>query len=198
MKRTRTFAACLLAPLFAPLPAAACPTAADLDTGVRVHSPDGSVETFTRLNKDVIVSEFRFEPGEGSRSLLAQGIYLIQINDVYGDEIDTKARTTYTYTKLPGTLPVPTPGGAWNTRVVILDEDGLGTERQQISFGQAGTRTIGACSYDTVPITVVYPDDDYSETLEYLPELGLAILTSAQDVGAEADVYSFERIEAVK
>ena len=61
---------------------AACPTGADLETGIRFLSPEDESETFTRFSPNVVVSEYLYEPGGGSRNLLSQGVYLIQNTDI--------------------------------------------------------------------------------------------------------------------
>lgn len=175
-----------------------CPTKADLDSGIRLISADDEIETFTRLSEHVVASEYRYEEGQGTRNLLAQGIYLIQVQDVEDQQLVAGTRATYTYLKIPGQLPIPTPGVNWDTRVVILDEDGLGSERQSISFGDAGDYQIGECTYPSVPMTIDYPDDAYSEQLIYLSDLGLSILIGALDEGEEPDVYTYTTIEAVQ
>lgn len=189
----------LCSALFAlPVYAQDCPTAADLDGGIRVFSPDGEVETFTRQSEHIVTAAFRFEQGEGSDSLLAQGIYLVQILDIEGGKIQSDTRLTYAFPLAAGTMPDPVPGSVWSTRATLLDSNGVTDEAQTYNFGAQTQLTIGACGYDMVPISVVYPEnDDYTETLYYLPELGFALLAGAQDKGEEPDVYVFERIEAV-
>jgi hypothetical protein len=177
---------------------ASCPTADDLDGGIRVLSPDGEEEVFTRRSEHIVTAEYRYEDGEGSQSLLAQGIYIVQIVDVTGGALDTTSRLTYTYPLKPGAMPMPTPQLSWNIEALTFDSNGVGREPQIIKFGDATRLTIGKCSYAMSPIVITFPDsDDYKETLYYLPELGLSLLAEVQDQGEDPEIYQFSDIEAL-
>lgn len=179
--------------------ALACPTSADLGGGIRVTSPDGEVETFTRTSEHIVTSAYRFEEGEGSDSMLAQGTYVVQLVDIYDGKPDPDTRQRYSYPLAAGDMPPPTPGGVWSTKAAALDADGLRAEHHEFTFGAQTSFTIGACTYAMIPITAIYKgEENFTEELFHLPDLGFALLRSYQEGDDQAEVYQFTGIEAVQ
>lgn len=182
-----------LAALVPTLAFAECPTGADLATGIRVIDSDGATDTYKTNGENMVESQYRFEPGEGARSLLAQGVYMVLAQDIENGEITAGTRSTFTYPLAPGQMPVPEAGGQWVADVVTLDSDGMSTTTHQMNFGAETQFAIGACSYRMIPIEVRYDEDD-GELLYYLPELGFALL-GGFGVGANRETYTYTKIE---
>ena len=186
--------ACVLT-LVPTLAFAECPTGADLTTGIRVTEPDGATDTYTRESAHLVESQYRFEPGEGARSLLAQGIYMVLAQDVEAGTIVPGTRSTYTYPLPPEQMPIPEPGGSWTADVVTLDSEGIARETHVMTFGALSRITFGPCSYGMIPIEIRYGEED-GELLHYLPELGFALL-GAYGVGSNRETYVYSKIEKV-
>ena len=174
---------------------AECPTGADLATGIRVIDADDASDTYKTYSEHMVESQYRYEPGEGARSLLAQGVYLVLAQDIENGEVAAGTRSTFTYPVQPGQMPMPEPGGQWVADVVLLDDKGLESTTHQMSFGQETQFALGACSYRMIPIEVLYAEDD-GELLYYLPELGFALLGGI-GVGADREVFVYTSIEKV-
>lgn len=184
------------------IPAAAlaeCPVADDLVTGIRLVDEDAT-ETFAR-DSDLSVSAL-YEDGSNppNQSLLVHGIYVVENMDL--DENGTPVpgtRVVYGYPLTAPDIPLPTPGGSWSTTVTRLGDGTLATEQEFYTFGQMTRITIGACSYDALPITARFPDEGENryDVLNYLPALGFAYLAEYHDAQFD-DIYSYTRIEAVK
>lgn len=173
-----------------------CPTGADLATGIRVIDSDDASDTYTAQSEHLVESQYRYEPGDGARSILAQGIYMVLAQDIEDDRIVAGSRSTYTYPLTPGNMPTPEPGGVWTADVVTLDRDGISTTSHHMEFGAETQLAIGVCSYRMIPIEVRYDEDD-GELLYYLPDLGFALL-GGFGVGATRETYRYTRIEKVR
>jgi len=171
---------------------AQCPAGAELATGISVFERGGAVDTYTADGANVVESQYRFEPGEGARSLLARGIYLVMSQDVENNALVPGSRTTFTYPTSPANMPLPTPGGTWTAQVATLDSDGLITETHVMTFGDETQLTMGSCGYRMIPVEVRYGEDD-GELLYYLPDLGFALLAGV-GVGANREMYQFSDI----
>jgi hypothetical protein len=170
---------------------AQCPTHSDLDRGILFYVEGGDTEKFRQSTNGLIEATYMYGPGEGSRVLLAQGIYLVELIDIENNQLKPDTRSTYGFPLTMDKLPKPSPGGIWSVRAVSLDEDGLTSEMQIYRFGAMTELTIGACSYDMIPIEIRYPeDDDTVDFLHYMPALKLSYLSGTQDSdGASSYVY---------
>ncbi|WP_299354828.1 hypothetical protein [uncultured Shimia sp.] len=64
-------------------------------------------------------------------------------------------------------------------------------------FGPLTDVTIGACTYDMIPIISIYHAlEGYEERLNYLPEFGFAYINEMKDPGEAPFTYNFVAIEA--
>lgn len=177
-----------------------CPTAADMANGVRFHIVGGDSETFRQLPNSIVQAHYRLSPGETIRTLLAKGIYLLEVIEFENGKALFNTRTTYAFPLEPTDMPAPNPGNGWSTTVARLDKGELGQEVQVYNFGQVTTHTYGACSYRMMPIEIQYPEEKDSkrrEVLHYLPELGLSYLAEYHDQDG-SDVYTYINIEVLK
>jgi hypothetical protein len=178
------------------LVAAQCPVAADLETGIVLETIEGEVETFIRLDPHRVRSLFMHSENAGSRILLGKGVYVLELLEEEDGLPMVGTRTTYSFPLPVADLPPITPGGGWSTKAAVLDVDGLSSEAQHYIFGAQTRVTIGACSYDMIPIELRYRGDagdadiDY---LHYLPELGISYLARS-DYGAQSDIYTYHTI----
>lgn len=190
----------LLAPTFA-FGQAACPTGNDLAGGIQFELEGDATETYTTLNDGVVSVIYKASDGFESRILLGKGVYLLEFAEVVNGNVDASTRTTYSHELQPTNMPDPKPMGRWVSQAAVLESGTPFKEVHNHQFGPLTELTIGGCSYDMIPVTVYYDDDDRSiDLLEYMPELGLAILSgsSSLDENGERieDVYSYFSIKS--
>ncbi|AHM04833.1 hypothetical protein roselon_02512 [Roseibacterium elongatum DSM 19469] len=187
-------AACFCLPIAA---LADCPKSGDLAGGIEIRYADGAVETYRQVAPNLVTAVFDApgSPGSAAESLLAQGIYLIQTQDLVNGMPDLQTRTTYTYPLPPGAMPEPQPGGGWAAMVRAEDSTGVDETRHDMRFEAETRLVIGACSYRMIPIEVRYDGD--GELLHYLPELGIAPV-GAWGVGEARDMMRYVSIGAVR
>ena len=178
----------------------ACPTSADMGNGIRFYIAGGESETFRQLPNSVVEAHYQLGPGETIRTLLARGIYLLEVIEFEDGKALFDTRTTYAFPLDPANMPDAKPGSGWTTTVAKLDVGELGKEVQAYQFGQIVTQTYGACSYQMMPIEIRYPEEDDSqrrEVLHFLPELGFSYLAEYHDQDG-SDVYTYTNIEVLK
>ena len=175
----------------------ACPTAADLPAGIAVTDVDGAVETFYAMSPGVVRSEYRGPEGDGSQTLLGQGIYWLQYISVEGSQLIYETKATNSYPMKPADLPLPTPGGAWNSQYAGLSETGYISKGVQASeFGDLTSLTLGSCAYDMIPVSINYLSEGYTEMVHYLPALGIGLLAGSANEGEEMNMTVFLSIAA--
>ncbi|WP_294227270.1 hypothetical protein [uncultured Shimia sp.] len=192
--------AALFALTFLATPAfAQCPTAADMETGVRLTDLEGITETYTRDGDHFIRGEWDDGEHFGSRFLLLKGLYVVEQFDTEDGNVMTGSRSTHAYPLKPADAPIPVADGRWDTEVITLDFEGTHTTRETHIFGPSTQVTLGGCSYEMMPIIGIYHDDDgYEETMYYLPELGFSYLVETRPKNEAAERYTYIRIEAVE
>jgi hypothetical protein len=176
---TRIFAAALC--LFAAAPGAlmaqaACPTAADLDRGIRVTFEDGGTETYRNSSLAVVAVTGRDPDGLGFEMDLARGIHLLYWEGTNNGQLEG-APNLYDYGLAPADLPLPVAGKGWSSDVTVTGPDGARAEPQTHRYGPLSSIAIGDCQYDMMELTISYATpDNYVEMLRWLPELGIAYL----------------------
>lgn len=180
----------------------ACPTGADLSRGIEFKIGDGATEVYKDNGNGIVQVDFRAPDGFESRVLLGKGIYLLESSEVSNGSIVPSSRITYSHALQPADMPIPRPMGRWVSEAATMADNRPGREVHNHAFGPATTLTIGACSYDMIPITLHYGDPDGTiDHLEYLPDLGLAMLVGSSYTDADGmrqdDVYSYISLEAM-
>lgn len=189
-------AACLIALLPGMAIAQDCPTAADLDHGIRFGVDGDSTEVFTRADgPGIVTSIFTDAAGGRTQSLLAQGVYVLEARSL---EEEGAWRSAYAFEMNADEMPLPSPGGQASFTVVFRGDGGFSQERQVYRFGAATETQIGACGYGMIPVEVEYGSDDgLTDVLHYLPDLGLSLFVESRyDSGA--DTFDYNSVEAVK
>lgn len=185
----------------APLAAqAACPTADDVAAGVAFTLGSGETETYRPAGDSVI--EVIFDDGLGyqSRTLLGQGLYLLEIVDLEDGAPVPDTRATYAHRFKPADMPPPQPEMVWASQVTATG-DGFAQELHDHRGGALSTITVGECRFETFRVTVTYDDEENSvDTLQYLPQLGFALLIGVDSDGEDGarvtDVYSYLDVSA--
>jgi len=180
---------------------AACPTASDLEAGIRFDIAGGEWEVFTRLPNGIIASEFFLEPGLSSRTLLARGLYMVELIDLENGDFVPGTRSTFAFPVAQDDMPDPQAGGGWNLQVAVTEPEGFFVETQVYEFGAPQKQTYGPCTYDMIPVSFWFAegeiDPELYDVLHYLPELGIAYLAEAKG-GEYADVFNYVGISAMR
>ncbi len=179
--------------------AAECPVAADLEAGIRFDVDEGDSEVFRSLRPGVVEAIYSHADGGATRTLLGQGVYLLELVEMAGKEPDPSTRMTYAFPQNAEDLPRPVPGSTAQFELLRNENGSLEREVQSYDFGPQARATFGACTYDMIPIEIRYSEDDSNtvDLLHYLPELGIAYFAGSTYDGT-TDRYSYHRIEAVK
>lgn len=190
--RSLAFSAILAAPLLSSA-ALACPTGADLATGISIRFDDGALETYTALRDDLVRIEQGYD-GEASAVMdLALGVYLLSYMDVVNGSPDTGSRYTISYPGGIGGLQVPAPGQRWTAETVLMDSTGPYTETMTVAWSQPFEQIIGACSYEAIEALIAYQGDDfYTEGLVFLPDLGVAYVSAYEDTSGRSEYAAVE------
>jgi len=179
-----------------PAPAFACPTGADMANGVLLASSDGTTEVHKQAAAGLTIVDVTFSDGHQSQNTFIHGTFIKQLADVEDGFLDIRSALQTVYDTPP---PIPAPGdsGVINTRSGSL-ADGMDAEVQTYWWGEVGEMTIGNCRYAAIEGVLTYrsDDSDVRETIAYLPELGIGLLTSYQDVGNDPETYTYLTITA--
>ncbi|WP_323766613.1 hypothetical protein [Antarctobacter sp.] len=185
--------------VLAPPALADCPVAADLDAGIRFTVDGVDTEEYRRSGPGVVESLYISADGAISRSLLAQGIYLIELVDMVDGSPDQDTRTTYAFPGRAEDLALPASGQQVVYDLAVNTLGDLRKERQTYDFGQAGILNFGACEYEMIPIEIRYdPDESGSvDLLYYLPGLGFSYYAGS-DHADGSDRYMYSNIEVIE
>ncbi|WP_353472840.1 hypothetical protein PVT71_02075 [Salipiger sp. H15] len=176
--------------------AAPCPSAADLEKGIRLRGPEGASELFTRQGPAVIRSVYEQDGVAISRTLLGAGVYLLEAIDLEEGEPVPVTRITYGYPVTPAAMPEPKPAGSWAVKVAVKETGSLRSEMLSFRFGPLTEISFGACTYEMMPIIQRY-EDGTIDYLSWLPGLGLSFLSGFSDTEGE-ERYEYYAIEAVR
>ncbi|WP_342076574.1 hypothetical protein [Yoonia sp. SS1-5] len=157
--------------------------AADLEQGIVLTQPDGRQETFRAQGNGIVEAIAHFPDGHVIRTLLGQGVYVLELADMADGQVDPASRTTFAFRDQAATLPVPVAGEYREFETVV--SDGVGPYAETILLRWAGVTdiTYGDCTYRMIPGTFEHQSADYwhREVVYYLPALGFGILHSYFD-----------------
>lgn len=176
-----------------------CPVAADLAKGIRFTVDGTDTEEYRQSGPGVVESLYITADGTTSRSLLAQGVYLIELVDLVDGTPDQDTRTTYAFPGRAEDLAVPAPGQQVAYDLVMNSLGDLQPERQTYDFGQAAVINFGACEYRMIPVEIRYDPDDSGtvDLLYYLPELGFSYYAGSENADG-SDRYMYSNIEVIE
>ncbi|MEL6958394.1 MAG: hypothetical protein AAGL89_05510 [Pseudomonadota bacterium] len=189
----------LLACLAAGPALANCPTAADLDGGVRVTEDDGTINLFTRQADGFVRNDGTATFGYTYRNILAQGTHLIELGDTENGEYIAGTIRTVEFPGGNAALPVPSPNTSVEYETTVDTGTSVYPETQTQVWGAQTTLQIGDCTYDMIPGDLTYVNDSFTvfEGIYYLPEVGLGLLHTYQIEGEAPSRYTASLIEAV-
>lgn len=160
-----------------------CPTSADRGKPISVQFESGLVEVH-RTKDGQVWSIEGFEAGDLIYSLeVVHGTHLLSYVEISGGVPVADSQVSYDYGMGISDLPVPNPSGRWQADVNVTDPSGVFPEGQMQAYGAVTDVTIGACTYDMIPVLIAYDTDDfYVEQINYLPQLGIGYLVDSQTV----------------
>lgn len=142
---------------------------------------DGLVEVH-RTDDGIVWSIEAHEAGQTIyRARVARGTHLLQAVEFTDGTILPDTRVTYDYGMSPAEMPIPAPGQRWRVSVHVTDGSGTRGERQMQAYGATTEVTIGACSYDMIPVLIAYQGAGFLvEQVNYLPALGIGYLVDTR------------------
>lgn len=200
--RTLIALAVTLLPIFAPNLAGAqstCPTANDLNQGIRVDRSGGYTEIFRAGGQGIIAVEGSIDRKLEYTLELAGGLQLLSYSGNVGETPDTEGDLTYDYGLPLADLPLPVPSGRWQSGVTVTAKSGPFTEPQLYAYGPLEQISIGDCSYAMISASIAYQNpQNYIETVQYLPDLGISVLVRQGDDTSDPTEFTIQRIGVVR
>lgn len=168
---------------------AACPTGADLESGIVTRTADGNTEIHRRTRPDWIQIQVTFDDGDGSILELYHGLYLYALIPVAQGVLQPGGRDTFATLAALQQWEAPRADHAWS--------NGAEGGGQAVS-GSLRNVTIGDCGFDGYDVTITFVGEPvYREVYTVLPGLGIALLVRTEE-GAQVDNYSYTSIEPVE
>ena len=188
----RTTLALSLATVAAPtLAQTVCPTAADVaKTGVLITFEDEVSEVHQEISAGQIQIDY-MSPDYQGQSLYAHSVYALSFATIEDGHIVPGSVWVFSYVAGNDTLPIPEPGGSWESQSAYRIDGSIETEIVQHTWGESTSIQIGDCTYDAVPVRIDFDGDfyDHTEEMLFMPDLGTAILLAYED-GDGRDEYS--------
>lgn len=190
---------CLIAVLFCLAPtlgsAQNCPTADDLARGIRVDRSGGYSEVFRAGGQGIIAVQGYIDRKYEYDLELAGGLQLLSYSGNVGETPQPDDGLTYDYGLPLADLPGPVPNGRWQSAVTVTGIDGPFSEPQLYAYGPQEQISIGGCPYAIISATIAYQNDNnYIETIQFLPDLGISVLIQQGDDSGPPTVYTIDRI----
>jgi hypothetical protein len=152
----------------------ACPTGADLATGIVITYGDGQTDTFSSDSSDanLVIVETADDTGPLYRRVMIRGVYEVSYSSLPEDDPDAMGFGV-AFPMAPADAPLPIPDESW--RVEVTPSDGSGeTLFHDYTSGASIPVTIGDCVYDTIPVVLTAETgDDVYEIVHFIPALGL-------------------------
>lgn len=180
--------------------AAACPQAADLAGGVRVSEADGVTHVFRNAGGGVVTVDSDYQDGAIGKNQLARGVYVLRLAVEDSGVLDVASIFETSYHVGLAALPLPKPKLRQTLDTTVTTSAERYAERQDQVWGVISPVMIGACQYDGLTGQITYTNDieTFTETILYLPEIGIGLLAASQYVDELAETYVFTDISAVK
>ncbi|WP_157033222.1 hypothetical protein [Loktanella sp. S4079] len=198
MKQTSVVLGLLMAPASA---WAACPNSADLNNGIQLVQSDGLVEVFRSAADDYVQVDVVLPDGEQTQYVLARGVYLVERAAFDDGEVDPTSRVTNEFETPAARLPLPQAGTEFRGNQRVHEIYQTYDEKVHVQWQDAVSMNFGRCSYTVIPGHVEYVNSrtSYTEGLHYLPQLGLAYVSSYQGAAMDApSTFRVVRIEKAK
>lgn len=177
---------------------AACPTHADLENGIRFSGPNDS-EVHTRAPRGMVVTLTDPDAdGFSYRAMMVHGVHVVQLSEFDGGSVMLGSTWRFGYPGGIEALPVPTPGGTWESDVAALNNFSFDIETISHVWGAEIDYVLSGCTLRGVPVRVTYDSEGFQsvEDYVYLPEVGTALLLRYSDPDG-ANTYTFDAFEVL-
>lgn len=162
-------------------PALACPTGADMETGVTITFDDGGFETYRQLRDNLVRMERGYDGAQDSVMDLGLGTFVLSYMDAFDGMPDPSSRTTTAYPGGLASLKVPMAGDRWQATTTVFAGEPY-AEEVSVAWGDERTVQIGACSYTAIDGIIAYESDTtIVEGIVYLTDLGIGYLEWFED-----------------
>lgn len=171
-----------LTALLAPAAALACPTAADLPSGVMIDFDDNTTEHYLGLRDDLVRLERRYDGVTEAVMDLAHGVYVLTYMEIYDGAPDTSTRITTAYPGGLSSLTPPQAGERWEAATVVTNSDGPYTEQVTVAWSEPTEVQIGDCTYAALEGIIAYVSDEpLFEGITFLTDLGVGYVSWFED-----------------
>ncbi len=166
-----------------------CAGAGDLRAGITLTYSDGVTETYRSAGPGVTTVQAMDGAQPLYRLEISQGTHLLDYVEYDGAAINEQTRQVYDYGQPPETLPVPENGGRFTPTVTVTSSvDGVRTETQAQAYIAGDALVVEGCSYETIDAVIAYlTDDNYIESITYLPQLGIGFLAWSETDNGRSD-----------
>lgn len=172
-----------------------CPTANDLARGIRVDRSGGYSEVFRAGGQGIVAVEGFIDRQLEYALELSDGLQLLSYTGNVGPSPVTDDAMAYDYGVPHADLPLPTPNGRWQSAVTVTLNGETYPEPQLYAYGPLDQIMIGSCQYDMISVTIAYQNDaNYIETVQYMPDLGIAVLVRQGDDNGDPTEFTIDRI----
>lgn len=153
---------------------AECPAKAGLPKGIIFVSNVGSFVRYRALSDDIIEMDTRFSDKTGNRMQMAHGLYPIDVvRFSTTGALDPASRHVFATQQTALAWPEPRADSGW-----ALPGDGGGTA----TAGPPEMIHWGDCDYEVFEAKLIFAGEaGYVEGYQYLPKLGIALLTTIHD-----------------
>ncbi|MEL7462982.1 MAG: hypothetical protein AAFN79_02885 [Pseudomonadota bacterium] len=186
--------------------AAACPVPADMErAGIVIGFADGSEVVYAALQTQpgrMIEANRTPEPNDGYWVESWLGVYPLADGLLRNGRPDRRYFSVSNYEDPLERLPAPAPGASWRGAVTETDSRGatLGETFLTVTFEGRRRLQIGQCAYAAIQVETLYADAEggFQATLDYLPDLGVAVQTAGGELGALLDFYHPVSIRAAR
>ena len=182
-----------LAALLAPaLAQAACPTAASLDgNGIWARYDDGSITHFQRSPDGHVLETTVFDDRSGYWLVAVGGVFMTVDGTVeHGQRVESPVNT-YTFPVNPADIAKPRRNASWSGTVEVQDGATGGSHTETLNYRAKSklNRAVGGCEYYAVRFRyeLIQTGDGAVSELDYIPSLGISVLTASGSVGQPMD-----------
>jgi hypothetical protein len=177
-------------------PVLACPTSADLETGIVVEDTEEFKTLYRVVDGQLQRTDF-YDTGESWQSDLVFGTFWTNERTLYGGILQPEEDLTVTLEDPSVTFLRPSAGltQSVGTRVFHADETPY-VETITHVWEDLGRMSIGDCTYKSIAGRITYEafGEPYTDMVQFLPTLGITLIIGDEYPGEEPYFYPAEDI----
>ena len=176
-----------------------CPIADDLSDGIQFTLAGGKeTDVYRHGSRGVIEMYTTYADGLTERTLLGEGVYMLEVVNTNDGQPDPASRVTFDFQQPPQAMANPKP----HMRIKLDLETRVGTdapttqETLTVQWGAISEVTYGSCIYRRIPGTFQYEHSGNSAILYryFLPDLGISVPFKIEN---GVNLFAIESISAL-